>query len=149
MPPRAGNARLIYPPLPLIDRTRAYIREERAVIVRRAQARRADYTEPDTVFLTEAGLAMSPPRIGAVFSAAAGAAEVDASFHALRHTFATTMLRVLQRRAEHEPDLNPLLTLQVLLGHADLATTAIYLRVLATDLTLVEASVDELYEALL
>jgi site-specific recombinase XerD len=146
---KGGNARLIYPPLPLIDRTRAYIREERAVIVRRAQARGADYIEPDTVFLTEAGLAMSPRRIGAVFSAVAGAAEVYASFHALRHTFATTMLRVLQRRAEHEPDLNPLLTLQVLLGHADLATTAIYLRVLATDLTLVEASVDELYKALL
>jgi integrase/recombinase XerD len=92
---------------------------------------------------------MSPRPIGAVFSAAAGAAQVYASFHALRHTFATTMLRVLQRRAEREPDLNPLLALQVLLGHADLTTTAIYLRVLATDLTVVEASVDELYEALL
>lgn len=146
---KGGKARLIYPPLPLIDRTRAYIREERAVIVRRARARRADYIEPDAVFLTEAGHVMSPRRIGAMFSAAASAAHVDASVHALRHTFATTMLRVLQRRAERAPDLNPLLALQVLLGHADLATTAIYLRVLATDLTLVEASVDELYEALL
>jgi site-specific recombinase XerD len=105
--------------------------------------------EPDAIFLTDAGLAMSPRRIGAMFSAAADAARVQASFHALRHTFATAMLRFLQRMAEHEPDLNPLLTLQVLLGHADLATTAIYLRVLATDLTLVEASVDELYKALL
>lgn len=146
---KGGNARLIYPPLPLVDRTRAYIREERAVVVRRAQARTADYIEPDAIFLTEVGHAMSPRRIGAMFSAAARAAQVYASFHALRHTFATTMLRVLQRRAEREPDLNPLLALQVLLGHADLATTAIYLRVLATDLTLVEASVDELYEALL
>lgn len=59
------------------------------------------------------------------------------------------MLRFLQRRAQDEPELNPLLTLQVVLGHADLSTTAIYLRVLATDLTLVESSVDDLYVALL
>ena len=146
---KGGKARSIYPPLPLIDRTRAYMREERAVVARRARARTAGYMEPDAIFLTDAGLAMSPRRIGAMFSAAADAARVQASFHALRHTFATAMLRFLQRMAEHEPDLNPLLTLQVLLGHADLATTAIYLRVLATDLTLVEASVDALYQALL
>jgi site-specific recombinase XerD len=146
---KGGKARLIYPPLPLIDRTRAYMREERAVVVRRAQTRRAGYIEPDAVFLTDAGLPMSPRRIGAMFSAAASAAAVPKSFHALRHTFATAMLRFLQRRAELEPDLNPLLALQVLLGHADLATTAIYLRVVATDMTLVEVSVDELYEALL
>jgi len=37
-----------------------------------------------------------------MFSAAADAARVQASFHALRHTFATAMLRFLQRMAEHE-----------------------------------------------
>jgi len=146
---KGGKARLIYPPRSLVDRTQAYMREERAVVVRRAQRRRADYVEPDAVFLTDAGLAVSPRRVGAMFAAAASAAGVHASFHALRHTFATAMLRFLQRRAEHERELNPLLALQVLLGHADLATTAIYLRVLATDLTSMEASVDELYEALL
>ena len=59
------------------------------------------------------------------------------------------MLRFLQRQADQGAELNPLLTLQTLLGHADLATTAIYLRVVATDLSAIEASVDELYEALL
>lgn len=146
---KGGKPRTVYPPSPLVGRTLAYIREERAVIVRRARLRHADYVEPDAVFLTESGRAISPRRIGAMFTTATAAAGVTASFHALRHTFATAMLRFLQRRAQHEPELNPLLTLQVLLGHADLATTAIYLRVLATDLTLVEASVDELYEALL
>jgi integrase/recombinase XerD len=53
---KGGNARLIYPPLPLIDRTRACIREERAVTARRARARRADYVEPDIVFLTRPAL---------------------------------------------------------------------------------------------
>ena len=59
------------------------------------------------------------------------------------------MLRFLQRQADQGADLNPLLTLQTLLGHADLATTSIYLRVVATDLSVIETSVDELYEALL
>jgi len=36
-----------------------------------------------------------------------------------------------------------------LMGHADLATTAIYLRVVATDLSIIESSVDDLYAALL
>lgn len=146
---KGGRARTVYPPQPLVDRTLAYVREERAVVARRAKLRDANYAEPDTVFLTESGRAVSARRIGAMFATAATAVGVAASFHALRHTFATAMLRFLQRRAQDEPDLNPLLTLQVILGHADLATTAIYLRVLATDLTLVEASVDDLYEALL
>ncbi|RUX51463.1 recombinase XerD [Mesorhizobium sp. M4A.F.Ca.ET.050.02.1.1] len=146
---KGGKARTVYPPLPLVDRTIAYLHEERAVAVRRAKLREAGFVEPDTVFLTEAGGAMTARRIGAMFSTSAAAAGVATSFHALRHTYATAMLRFLQRRAQDEPDLNPLLTLQVILGHADLATTAIYLRVLATDLSLVEATVDELYEALL
>ncbi|AZO71530.1 site-specific integrase [Mesorhizobium sp. M1D.F.Ca.ET.043.01.1.1] len=146
---KGGKARTVYPPQPLVDRTLAYVREERAAIIRRAKSRNPNYAEPNTVFLTEAGRAVSARRVGAMFAAAATAAGVTASFHALRHTFATSMLRFLQRRTQQEPELNPLLTLQVLLGHADLTTTAIYLRVVATDLTLAEASVENLYEALL
>ena len=67
----------------------------------------------------------------------------------VRHTFAAAMLRFLQREARENQDLNPLLTLQVLLGHADLATTSVYLRVVETDLSVIEASIDELYDALL
>jgi len=37
--------------------------------------------------------------------------------------------------------------LQTVLGHADFATTSIYLRVVATDLGVIEASVDDLYRA--
>jgi site-specific recombinase XerD len=144
---KGDNPRMIHPTLSLIDRTRAYMREERAVAVRHAQKRSAAYTEPDTIFLTDDGLAMSPRRVGAIFSAAAKEAGVDASFHALRHTFATAMLRILQRRAVLAPEINPLLVLQKLLGHANVATTSIYLRVLQTDMTLVEAAVDDLYEA--
>lgn len=58
------------------------------------------------------------------------------------------MLRFLQHQAVRNPDLNPLLTLQTLMGHADLATTAVYRRMLAADLSAIETTVDELYGAL-
>ena len=32
---KGGKARVIYPPSPLVDRTRAYVRGERAAVVRR------------------------------------------------------------------------------------------------------------------
>jgi site-specific recombinase XerD len=145
---KGGKARLIYPPSPLLDRSWAYQREERAVAVRRAKARDAAYVEPNTLFLTDHGSRMTARRVGAMFADAAERAGVAARFHALRHTFAGAMLRFLQRQTAQGADLNPLLTLQTLLGHADIATTSIYLRVVATDLGVIEASVDELYAAL-
>jgi len=145
---KGGRSRMIYPPAPLVDRTRAYVREERAVLIRRTAVNRAG-CDPDALFLTCRGQPVKPRRVGAMFAAAAEAAGVNATFHALRHTFAAAMLRFLQREAQNNPELNPLLTLQVLLGHADLATTAVYLRVVETDLSVIEASVDDLYAALL
>ncbi len=125
------------------------MREERAVVVRRAGLRRAGYREPANLFLTGHGTAMTPRRVGAVFAAACHAAGVAASFHALRHTFAGVMLRLLQRQvAERNPEMNPLLTLQAILGHASLATTSTYLRMVAIDLEAIEVAVDGLFEAL-
>jgi site-specific recombinase XerD len=145
---KGGKARMIYPPSPLLDRSWAYTREERAVAVRRARDHDPAYVEPDRLFLTDQGKRMTARRVGAMFADAADRSRVTARFHALRHTFAAIMLRFLQRQATQGADLNPLLTLQTLLGHADIATTSIYLRVVATDLGMLEASVDELYAAL-
>jgi site-specific recombinase XerD len=146
---KGGRARWIYPPGPLVDRTWAYVREERAVAVRRGRKSDAHYAEPDRVFLTSIGGEMKPRRVGAMFSAAAAGAGIDARFHALRHSFAGAMLRFLQRQASAGAEINPLLTLQTLLGHAELTTTAIYLRMVAVDLTAIEPSVDDLYNAVL
>lgn len=144
---KGGKRRFVYPPLPLVDRTRAYLREERAVAVRRASERDPAFAEPGAIFLTASGRALSGRRIGARFAEAARAADVRATFHGLRHTYAGAMLRFLQHQARRNPDLNPLLTLQTLMGHADFATTAVYLRMLATDLAGIEVTVDELYAA--
>jgi site-specific recombinase XerD len=145
---KGGKVRQIYPPLSLIDRTRAYIREERAVVIRRARQRNQPYREPDALFLTDHGDPMTPRRIGAMFARACKKANVKATFHQLRHTFASAMLRFLQRQSARAPELNPMLALQAILGHADLETTGIYLKVLANDLSAVETAVDELYEGL-
>ena len=141
---KGAKPRYIYPSLALIDRTRAYVREERALAVRLGKRGEA---EP-ALFLTGHGCPLTPRRIGAVFSDACKRAGVTATFHALRHTFAGAMLALLQRQTQRVPELNPLLTLQTILGHADPSTTMIYLRMLATDLTAIENALGGLYEAL-
>jgi len=141
---KGAKPRHIYPPLALVDRTRAYVREERALAVRfskRGEAERA-------LFLTDDGRPLAARRIGAIFTEACKRAGVAGTFHALRHTFAGTMLAFLQRQTQRVPELNPLLTLQTILGHADPSTTMIYLRMLATDLTAIENALSGLYEAL-
>jgi|CXWL01.1.fsa_nt_gi site-specific recombinase XerD len=145
---KGGRPRYVYPPTPLMDRTRAYVREERAVFVRRAIERNAAYVEPAALFLTEWGAPMTPRRVGATFSRACRALAVRSSFHALRHTFATRALGLLQRHADRYPDINPLLVVQTLLGHADLTTTGIYLQLVAQDLVAAEEIADAIYGVL-
>jgi site-specific recombinase XerD len=145
---KGGRVRHVYPPLPLMDRTHAFLREERAVIVARARRRAIAYREPEALFLTSRGDPMTPRRIGAMFARASAAAGIETSFHGLRHTFAGVMLRSLQRQVERNPEMNPLLALQTILGHANLSTTTIYLRMVAIDLAAIEAAVDGLFGAL-
>jgi integrase len=145
---KGDKVRHVYPPLPLVDRTHAFVREERAAIVARARRRAQTYYEPEALFLTNRGDPMSPRGIGAMFARAGSAAGVEATFHGLRHTFAGVMMRSLQRQAERNPEMNPLLALQTILGHADLATTSIYLKMVATDLAAIETAVDDLFNAL-
>jgi integrase len=141
---KGAKPRHIYPPLALIDRTRAYVREERARAVRFGKRGEA---EP-ALFLTADGRPLAARRISAIFNEACQRAAVAGTFHALRHTFAGAMLAFLQRQTQRMPELNPLLTLQTILGHADPSTTMIYLRMLATDLTVIENALGGLYEAL-
>ncbi len=142
---KGAKPRYIYPPLALIDRTVAYVREERAIALRGCR----NHSDIESaLFLTDDGRTLTSRRIGAIFTEACKRAGVTATFHALRHTFAGAMLAFLQRQTQRLPELNPLLTLQTILGHADPSTTMIYLRMLATDLTAIENALGGLYEAL-
>lgn len=145
---KGDKARYVYPPLPLADRTHAFVREDRAVIVSQAHKTSRNYHEPDFLFLTNRGTPMGPRTVGAMFARASAAAGVSATFHGLRHTFAGVMLRSLQRQAQRNSELNPLLALQTILGHADISTTSTYLRMVATDLAAIEEAVDGLFDTL-
>jgi len=125
---KGDRPRTVYPPLRLIDRTHWYIGEERAALVKRLRRARPAYQQPTAVFLNTNGAPITRPRLSAAFSKAFQKAGLEGSGHWLRHTFAMTMLVRLQRQAMTSPDLNPLKVVQVLLGHASIQSTAVYLR---------------------
>ena len=127
---KGDRPRTVYPPLRLIDRTHWYVGEERAALVKSIRRRCSDFRPPPNLFLNRDGKAVTRARLSGAFNAAFRAAGLDGSLHWLRHTFAMTMLVRLQRQVAMAPDsdLNPLKVVQVLLGHASIATTAIYLR---------------------
>ena len=93
-----------------------------------ARRRSGDRRAPPTLFLTSHGESLSRVRASAAFGEAFERAKLRGSLHWLRHTFAMTMLVQLQRVATNGSTINPLKVVQVLLGHASIETTAIYLR---------------------
>ncbi|AUD00315.1 transposase (plasmid) [Bradyrhizobium sp. SK17] len=125
---KGDRPRTAYPPLRLIDRTHWYIGEERAALVKRVRHARPEYRPPTMLFLNGGGAPVTRSRLSATFSTAFRRAGLEGSGHWLRHTFAMTMLVRLQRQAARSPDLNPLKIVQVLLGHASIQSTAVYLR---------------------
>lgn len=138
---KGDRPRNVYPPLRLIDRTHWYVGEERAALIKRLRRVRPSYRPPAALFLNTAGAPVTRARLTAAFAAAFRAAGLKGTGHWLRHTFAMTMLIRLQRQATTTPDLNPLKVVQVLLGHASIQSTAIYLRC-------VELHADALIESL-
>jgi integrase len=142
---KGGWRRAVYPPLRLLDRTHWYIGEERAALVNRIQRRRADYRPPPELFLTRDGRPISRVQLSAALAGGFAAAGLAGSGHWLRHTFAMVMLVRLQAQALTKPDINPLKVLQVLLGHASIQTTAVYLRCVELHATEVAESIAYLY----
>ncbi|WP_308460485.1 tyrosine-type recombinase/integrase [Mesorhizobium sp. NBSH29] len=125
---KGDRPRTVYPPLRLIDRTHWYVGEQRAALVKRRRRTHPGYRAPSTLFLNSNGDPVSRARFSAAFGTAFQAAGLTGSGHWLRHTFAMSMLVRLQKQAATTPDLNPLKIVQVLLGHASIQTTAVYLR---------------------
>jgi len=132
---KGGKARRVYVPTPLINRTVAYIREERVYVAKRTGS------TSNALFLTNRGSALSKESITASFARACEQASIEAHFHELRHTFAVMMLRALQRQTAAHPQMNPLQLLKVLMGHASVRTTEVYLEVLLDELMAVEDAI--------
>ncbi len=146
---KGGRPRTVYPPIRLLDHTHRYIDETRMPLVRAQRRRRAGYRPPATLFLNRHGEAITRERLSAVFNAAFRAAGLTGSAHWLRHTFAMTMLVRLQRQALLTPDINPLKTVQVLLGHSSIQSTAIYLRCVELNERDLASCIDYLYGELI
>jgi len=138
---KGDRPRSVYPPLRLIDRTHWYVGEDRVALVKRLRKVRPNYHAPKALFLNSRGEPVTRARLSAAFGTAFRTAGLAGSGHWLRHTFAMTMLVRLQKQAATTPDLNPLKIVQVLLGHASIQSTAIYLRC-------VELHADTLVESL-
>lgn len=97
------------------------------------------------VFLTTRGTRISKNVVSRRFKLACDAAGIRSTFHGLRHTFALNVLDILERQASRGAQINPLKTLQVLLGHSSLETTDIYLQSLQVMSPVVEQALDFLY----
>lgn len=142
---KGGRRRTVYPPLRLIDRTNWYIGEDRAALVGRLRRSHPEYQPPAELFLNRHGRPITRARLSAAFAEAFAAAGLTGTAHWLRHTFAMIMLVRLQVEAIRKPEINPLKVLQVLLGHASIQTTAIYLRCVELHAEEVAAAIAYLY----
>ena len=89
---------------------------------------------------------ISKKTVEASFREAVKKSGVNCTFHHLRHTYAIKMLSVLTKQKQTDnTGLNPLKTLQMLLGHSNISTTMIYLEALSIDINEIEDSLKNYY----
>lgn len=133
---KGGRMRAVYVPPQLIDDTQRYILFERYPPIQRDEG---------YVFISRSGNRVSRSRLSGQFSAIAQKAGVSATLHHLRHTYAVVVLAQLQEKAAHGSSINPLKTLQILMGHAEISTTEIYLRAIEVNSAAVKEALAYLY----
>lgn len=117
-------------PVHLVEETNWYVLAERP---RAASEQR--------VFIGARGLPISRSSLSREFRRCADIIGTGATLHHLRHTFAVNVLSILERGQANDDPMNSIKTLQVLMGHASIESTEIYLRS-------IEASSDAVMEAL-
>lgn len=123
----------VYAPVGLIEETNWYALLERPK------------SSSDEVFLNSRGQPMARHALSTMFRRCADQIGSRATLHHLRHTFAAHVLRVLEGYDRRGDAMNSLKTLQVLLGHASIETTEIYLRAVEVTGEPVAAALDFLY----
>lgn len=121
----------------LVEATQWYILTERP--------QPADEHARDVVFLTRRGNPVSRNALTRAFRRCADEIGSEATLHHLRHTFAVQVLNALENYQGKGGPMNSIKTLQVLLGHANIATTEIYLRAVEANSDAVLDALDFLY----
>lgn len=132
---KGGREQSVFVLQRLIDETQWYI----------DVSRHGGEIDSEYVFLTRRGTRISKQSVSSRFRQVCESSGIDSTFHGLRHTFAINVLDILERQAARGVAINPLKTLQVLLGHASLETTDIYLQSLQVMSPVVEHALDFLY----
>ena len=108
----------------LLERTRRYIDSDRIA----SQSRRSKGSPSvDALFLDSRGQPVSSSGYYQAFRRAAKRANLAATPHMTRHTFATRLHAGLSRMAPTNPSINPLKIVQHWLGHRRAETTELYL----------------------
>ena len=134
---KGGRLISVYVPQRLLDETRWYALTDRPSTL--------PAPDIDLVFLTKSGKPVDKNRLSNEFRKAANTIGSTATLHHLRHTYAVTLFGKLQQSADDGTHINPLKTLQILLGHASISSTEIYLRALEIDSPAVHSALAFLY----
>jgi site-specific recombinase XerD len=135
---KGGREVDIYTPSTLIEETNWFVLTQRGVPAPGCES---------AVFLNSRGGRISRQIFSRVFQRCAVEIGVRANLHHLRHTFACHVLRFLEKRVDKGEQINSLKTLQVLLGHANIETTEVYLMAYEISGGDVIAALDFLYGA--
>lgn len=133
---KGGKRQSIYVIPKLLEETIWYVLTQRP---------KAGIGAENYVFLNSNGAKVNKLLISRKFREAFDAIGANTTFHGLRHTFAVTVLQLLEEQAASGNGNNPLKTLQVLMGHASIETTDIYLRSLSVTSDAVEKALGFLY----
>lgn len=133
---KGGATKSVAVPSRLVEETNWYVLAERP-----GQSQ----DEDAHVFIVSPGQSVSRQRLSRVFRECADAIGSKATLHHLRHTFAVNVLHSLNHYEGAGQAMNPLKTLQVLLGHSSLETTQIYLQALSMSSDAVRQALDYLY----
>ncbi|VWD37450.1 integrase family protein [Burkholderia contaminans] len=137
---KGGRNVTVYVPISLIEETRWHVLTER-----RQQVRGGG----EKVFIGKRGAPVDRGSVSREFRRCADKIGSDSTFHHLRHTFAINVLEMLERNSRDGDPLNTIKTLQVLLGHASIESTEIYLRAMEVSSEHVMDALDYLYGATL
>jgi site-specific recombinase XerD len=130
----------IYVPVRLVEETRWYVLTERP---------NPKAENKNSIFIGRRGTPISKSSVSRVFRQCANGIGTDATFHHLRHTFAVHVLNILDHAEQEGKALNSLKILQVLMGHASIESTEIYLRGMDVSSEFVMQALGYLYGATL
>lgn len=137
---KGSRMQTVQVPAKLIHETAWYFTAEREIP--------HDDSFADFIFLNSRGRPINKASVSRTFRACANKIDSDATLHHLRHTFAVHVLSLLDSTKSQRP-VNSLKVLQVLLGHANVETTEIYLQALNVTSDTVMNALDYLYGATL